>query len=190
MGEAIRFVSCKTHSARLAFFSTSTMRQYEVSLFFSVLRTTRVRGHHINCVGAGYPCVCFLSMKTIFSTSQDEVIRGFPFLFSLTDYPGEGPPYQLRSSRVSVLVFSVDGNNSFHLFPPASALQSTRVRGRFISIRGIHRSLTQAGESDSARNERASWGQHCDERDVEQRFLCDFTSPWEIIPDPRSVVYD
>jgi hypothetical protein len=105
MGEAIRFVSCKTHSARLAFFSTSTMRQYEVSLFFSVLRTTRVRGHHINCVGAGYPCVCFLSMKTIFSTSQDEVIRGFPFLFSLTDYPGEGPPYQLRSSRVSVLVF-------------------------------------------------------------------------------------
>jgi hypothetical protein len=149
-----------------------------------------MRGHHINCVQAGYPCVCFLSMKTIFSTSQDEVIRVFPFLFSLTDYPGEGPPYQLRSSRVSVLVFSVDGNNSFHLFPPASALQSTRVRGRFISIRGIHRSLTQAGESDSARNERASWGQHCDERDVEQRFLCDFTSPWEIIPDPRSVVYD
>jgi hypothetical protein len=97
-GEAIRFVSCKTRSARLAFFSTSTMRQYEVSLFFSVLRI----------------------------------------------YPGEGPPYQLRSSRVSVL----DKNNSFHLFPPASALQSTQVKGRFISIRGFHRSGTNSGRRD------------------------------------------
>ena len=175
--------------ARLAFFSTSGARQY---VSFRVRHVQRGllffrphgRGNTFRFVQDAFSEACFLF------DLNDEAIRSFPFLFSLTDYPGEGPPYQLRSSRVSVLVFSVDGNNSFHLFPPASALQSTRVRGRFISIRGIHRSLTQAGESDSARNERASWGQHCDERDVEQRFLCDFTSPWEIIPDPRSVVYD
>jgi len=46
---------------------------------------------------------------------NDEAIRSFPFLFSLTDYPGEGPPYQLRWSRVSVRVFSVDENNLFDL---------------------------------------------------------------------------
>ena len=29
-----------------------------------------------------------------------EVMRDFPFLFSLTDYPGEGPPYQLSDPGI------------------------------------------------------------------------------------------
>ena len=48
-------------------------------------------------------------------------------------------------------MFSLDKNNSFHLFPPASALQSTQVRGRFISIRGFNRfPTTHAGKADRA----------------------------------------
>jgi len=71
----------------------------------------------------------------------------------------------------------LDKNNSFHLFLPASALQSTQVKGHFISIRGFNRfPITHTGEADRIRTKRASWGQHYDERDAEQRFLCDFTS--------------
>jgi hypothetical protein len=71
-GEAICFVSCKTRSARLLFFRPHG------------------RGNTFRFVQDAFSEACFLF------DLNDEAIRSFPFLFSLTDYPGEGPPYQLR----------------------------------------------------------------------------------------------
>jgi len=120
--------------------------------------------YFLHFVQDAFSKACFLS------DLRDKAIRDFPFLFSLTDYPVKG--HHINCVRAGYPC-------AFFLFPPASALQSTRVKGHFISIRGFNRFLiiTHTGEADRIRTKRASWGQHYDERDAEQRFLCDFTSP-------------
>ena len=89
---------------------------------------------------------------------NDEAIRDFPFLFSLTDYPGEGPPYQLCSSRVSVRV----SFRQEQLFPCFHQLLLYGLPGLGAAL-SASVTLTQAGEAGGARNERVSWSQHCDE---------------------------
>jgi hypothetical protein len=94
---------------------------------------------------------------------NDEAMQDFPFLFSLTDYPGEGPPYQPCSSRVSVRV----SFRQEQLFPCFHQLLLYSLPGLgaalSASVASTDLTLTQAGEADGARNERVSWSQHCDE---------------------------
>jgi len=98
--------------------------------------------YFLHFVQDAFSKACFLS------DLRDKAIRDFPFLFSLTDYPVKG--HHINCVRAGYPC-------AFFLFPPASALQSTRVKGHFISIRGFNRFLiTHTGEADRIRTKRVA----------------------------------
>jgi len=95
-----------------------------------------------------------------------EAIRDFPFLFSLMDYPGEGSPYQLSEPGIRAC-FPLIKTIRFTCFHQLLLYSLPRL-GAALSA-----SVASTDPQLLMQARRASWSQHCDERDVEQRFLCD-----------------
>src|ERR1700723_3248817 len=105
---------------RLAFFLTSGMRHMQDAFGRGMLRgeayARGVQRGLLSLLTSGMRHLQDAFSEACFPFDlNDEAMRDFPFLFSLTDHPGEGPPYQLCSSRVSVRVFPSEKNNSFHV---------------------------------------------------------------------------